>query len=56
MAQSLHTIYSVFSSSSKNELIYKSIAKIDMKEMNNNKTEMLNHIIGKMLQDFPPQN
>lgn len=40
----------------KNELIYKSIAKIDMKEMNNNKTEMLNHIIGKMLQDFPPQN
>ncbi len=40
----------------KNELIYKSIARIDMKEMDYDRTEMLNHIISSMLNDFPPDN
>jgi hypothetical protein len=40
----------------KNMLIYKSIAKIDMKEMEYDKTEMLDHIINQMLSGFPPGN
>jgi hypothetical protein len=40
----------------KNMLIYKSIAQIDMKELEYDKTEMLNHIISEMLSGFPPGN
>jgi hypothetical protein len=40
----------------KDELIYKAIAKVDMKDMEYDKTEMFNYIIGEMLSSFPPQN
>jgi hypothetical protein len=40
--------------SERNELIYKAIAKIDMEELDYDKTGMLKSIIGQMLKDFPP--
>jgi len=39
-----------------NELIYKGMAKVDMKDMANDKNEMLNYIITEMLNNFPPEN
>lgn len=38
-----------------NELIYKGMAKVDMKDMVNDKYEMLNYIITEMLNNFPPK-
>ena len=39
-----------------NELIFKGIAKVDMKEMVDNKVEMLDYILTEMFASFPPDN
>jgi hypothetical protein len=38
------------------ELIFKGIAKVDMKEMKDDKVEMLDYILTEMFNGFPPQS